>query len=231
MSRFPPIPPSAQTAGQQVAHEEMDSLTQKAYGSTFTLKNGEGALLGPFATLLYSKSLSSPLFLPTPHTSSPSTSSYCPPIILTEFANSSSYTPTLASPWLKLAHGVVTFPALSDRERELAVLAVLSHTRAAYALYAHTRIAEAAGLSPSQVSEARSGSLPSSLSEREEAAYSFALQLAHMNGPMDDEVFARAQEVFGRDGVAALMHTTGSFLYSSVLFNAADICLPEGEKI
>lgn len=53
MSRFRPIPPSEQTPEQEVLHKEMDIGTQKEYGSTFTLKNSEGALLGPFAPLLY----------------------------------------------------------------------------------------------------------------------------------------------------------------------------------
>ena len=31
--------------------------------------------------------------------------------------------------------------------------------------------------------------------------------------------------------MAALMHLTGSFLYSSVLLNVANACLSEGERI
>lgn len=53
MSRFPPIPPAEQTSEQELLHNEMDLVTQKEFGSTFTLKNSEGALLGPFAPLLY----------------------------------------------------------------------------------------------------------------------------------------------------------------------------------
>ena len=56
MTRFPPIPPSEQTPEQEVLHKEMDLRTQKEYGSTITLKNSEGALIGPFAPLLYGNS-------------------------------------------------------------------------------------------------------------------------------------------------------------------------------
>jgi hypothetical protein len=42
------------TPEQSVAHEMMDSMTRQAYGNfTFALKNNEGALLGPYAPLLY----------------------------------------------------------------------------------------------------------------------------------------------------------------------------------
>ncbi|OCL04358.1 hypothetical protein AOQ84DRAFT_391596 [Glonium stellatum] len=195
MPRFPPIPPSEQTPEQKLGHEEMDLLTQQTFGSnsSFRLKNSEGALLGPFATLLY--------------------------------------TPTLISPWLNITHRVFTLPVLSVREKELAIFAVLSHSRAAYALYAHTRLAEDAGLSPTQVTDAREGKLPQGLSEREEAAYVLVGELIRMRGPLDDGAFERAKNVLGMEGVAALMHLTGSYLYSSVLLNAADVCLPEGEKI
>lgn len=52
MSRFPPIPPSEQTPEQEVLHKEMELATQKEFGSAFTLKNSDGAFLGPFAPLL-----------------------------------------------------------------------------------------------------------------------------------------------------------------------------------
>ena len=95
----------------------------------------------------------------------------------------------------------------------------------------HTQLAKTAGLSPGQVADAREGKLPQVLSEREEVAYVFAEELVRMRGPLGDGAFERAKNVLGREGVAALMHLTGSFLYSSVLLNVADVCLPEGERI
>ena len=141
------------------------------------------------------------------------------------------YTPILASTWLSLVHRVLALPVLSVREKELAVFAVLSHLRAAYALYADTRLAKTAGLSPYQVADAREGKLLQGLSEREEVAYVFAEELVRMRGPLNDGAFERAKNVLGGKGVAASMHLTGSCLYSSVLLNAADVCLPEGERI
>lgn len=42
----------------------------------------------------------------------------------------------------------------------------------------------------------------------------------------------RERKMYRRvEGAAALMHLTASRPYSSVLLNAADVCLPEGEMI
>jgi hypothetical protein len=95
----------------------------------------------------------------------------------------------------------------------------------------HTRLAKTAGLSPGQVADAREGKPPQVLGEREEVAYMFAGELARMRKPLGDGASERAKNVLGRKGVAALTHLTGSFLYSSVLLNVADTCLPEGERI
>ena len=105
---------------------------------------------------------------------------------------------------------------------------MLSYTQSAYALYAHSRLGEAAGLSPSQVADARNGKLPEGLSERENEVYVFAGELACLRGRLADEVFDRAKRVLGTDGTAAVMHTAGHFMYASILLNAADVGLPDG---
>jgi AhpD family alkylhydroperoxidase len=118
-------------------------------------------------------------------------------------------------------------PTLSFLERELVILAVLSQTQPAYALYAHARIAEKAGLSASQISDAKSGKLPDGLTKRERATYASARALAALRGPLPGGEFERAETVLGKDGTAAVMHLVGQFLYSSLLLNAADVPIPE----
>ena len=94
-------------------------------------------------------------------------------------------------------HRVLTLPVLSVREKELAVFAVLSHSRAAYALYAHTRLAETAGLFPGQVADAREGKLPLGLSERKEVTYVFAGELVRMRGPLGNGAL-RERKIYWR---------------------------------
>ena len=162
-------------------------------------------------------------------------------IPLTPLSFSSSYTPTVALPWLNLADAVIHLPHLTERERELAVLATLSRTRAAYAVYAHTRLSLAAGLSEAQVSAALAGQSCAStssasadaldsLSDSEKAVYEAALAMAGLQGPMGDEEFARIESALGgRERVGAVMHTVASFLYVSVVMNVAGVGVP-GEK-
>jgi len=193
MSRFPPIPLSSQTPEQEVIHNEIDAIAEKEYGSTFTLRDSEGALIGPFAPLIY--------------------------------------TPTLGRAWAEINLQIMKIPAVSLRERELAIFAVLSYSPAAYALYAHERIGEKAGFSPTQMADALEGKMPKDLSEREEATYVLAGELARLRGPLSEESFDKACKVLGREGVAALIHLSGCFLYSTVLLNAANVPVPDGEKI
>jgi len=143
----------------------------------------------------------------------------------------SSYTPTLGRAWAEINLQIMKIPDVSLRERELAIFAVLSYSPAAYALYAHERIGEKAGFSPTQMADALEGKMPKDLSEREEATYVLAGELARLRGPLSEESFDKACKVLGREGVAALIHLSGCFLYSTVLLNAANVPVPDGEKI
>ncbi|KAK2767750.1 hypothetical protein FQN54_003908 [Arachnomyces sp. PD_36] len=193
-SRFPPIPRSELTPEQQKGYDEIERLTQETFGSSITLKDENGAFIGPFTPLMY--------------------------------------TPTLVNPWLTLAHQVIVHPALTERERELAILPVLSYTKAAYALYAHSKLGLKAGLTEAQVADAKEGRLPCDISESEAAGFQFAKGILEQlvqggGGRVKDEVFEKAKGVLGTDKVAAVMHTVASFMYSGVMMNAGDVQAPE----
>ena len=193
-SRFPPIPPSQQTREQAISYRRMTTLSDELFeNNSFTLKNDEGAFLGPLGLLLY--------------------------------------TPTLASSWSQLTHDILQLPHLTPLERELAILSALSHNLASYGLYAHSRIAKDAGLTQSQVIDARQGGLPKCLSDRESAIYEFVSQLVKVRGPLGEREFEKARKVLGRETVASLLHIAGSYMYSGILMNGADMCPPEGELI
>jgi hypothetical protein len=61
---------------------------------------------------------------------------------------------------------------------------------------------------------------------KEETAYVLAGELARMRGPLSEESFERASKVLGKAGAAGVIHTTGAFLYSTILLNAADAPTP-----
>lgn len=114
----------------------------------------------------------------------------------------------------------------TPREKELAILAVLSEYDAPYVLYAHSEISLRAGLSKEQIQDAVDGKLPQGLEEKEATAYSFAVKLAKLHGPMDSETFENAAKILGRDRVAGLVHTVSGFIYVAMLTNVSDAGVP-----
>jgi 4-carboxymuconolactone decarboxylase len=130
-------------------------------------------------------------------------------------------------PSLVLASAINNQPALTHRIRELAILAVGATHRAAYVLYAHSRLAALVGLSDAQIASACQGVTPGELSEEEVAAYEFCVALAGEKGPLRAEVWQRAEEKVGKEVLAALVHVVGGYSYTCLLLNAGDVGVPE----
>ncbi|KAG9238231.1 AhpD-like protein [Amylocarpus encephaloides] len=135
------------------------------------------------------------------------------------------YTPTLITPWLQLQANIGALAVA--RDREIAILACLSQSPAPYGVYAHTIIAKKAGFTEDQVEAMLVARTPRGLGRREAMVWEFSLELTQMKGPMEKDTYKRAEKVLERDGIAALIHTVGAFMYTSVLLNAADVCAPE----
>ncbi|KOC08604.1 hypothetical protein AFLA70_686g000371 [Aspergillus flavus AF70] len=90
------------------------------------------------------------------------------------------YTDDLVKPWFTLAFAITRQERFTLKERELAVLAVMTEYDAPYVLYAHSEIALAAGLSREQIQQAVDGMVPDGLDEQEAMVYSLALKLAKL---------------------------------------------------
>jgi hypothetical protein len=52
-TRFPPILPSDETEIQKECHANAEKMCLELFGPNFELKDEDGALIGPFAFLLY----------------------------------------------------------------------------------------------------------------------------------------------------------------------------------
>ena len=142
-----------------------------------------------------------------------------------------SYTPQLSRPFVSLASVISTLPHLTPRMRELAILATASTYKAAFVLYAHSRIAQSAGLSSDQVEDAREGGMPAGLSAAEQATWEFSRCLAGSQGPLDEAIWQKTSGFLGAEGVANLTHVVGAYAYLCLFQNAADIRSPRGEKM
>ena len=143
----------------------------------------------------------------------------------------SSYTPSLSQPFNSLSTLITTLPHVPPRIRELAILATASAQKASYVLNAHTNIGQALGLSPTQISAACSGQVPSDLSKAEEVGLSFAIQLVRREGPLNAKVWHAAKDELGMEGVAELAHVIGAYAHVCLFQNAAGVGEQSGSQL
>ena len=103
--------------------------------------------------------------------------------------------------------------SLSEREVELGICIIANHWKGEYVWTVHVRTAVELGF-PQRVFDAiRAGQDPVLDNERERAVYDLA-KIAMEPGAGSDEVFARAERLLGRNGIAEVLALLG--YYSSV---------------
>ncbi len=125
--------------------------------------------------------------------------------------------PEVAAKFLEFAAAVAAHTTLTQREREVVIVAVGTVWDADYELYAHSALARTAGLSEQAVSTLANGGIPDDLSENEKIAARLVRQLSTRHR-IDDELYREAEKAFGTTGlfdIAALMgqyHTVCSTL-------------------
>lgn len=81
-----------------------------------------------------------------------------------------------------------------------------------------------------QVTAALAGEYPSIMTARQEATYHVARKLAQTRGPLDSASFKAAEAVLGKAGVLGAVQQSAAFMYTSMMLNAADVCLSSGVK-
>ena len=103
--------------------------------------------------------------------------------------------------------------SLSEREVELVICIIANHWKAEYVWTVHARASVKLGIPQSAFDAIRAGQEPRLEDERERAVYDLA-QIAMAPGAGPDEVFARAERLLGREGIAEVLALLG--YYSSV---------------
>lgn len=97
-------------------------------------------------------------------------------------------------------------PSFPPTSREVAVLAVVSHHRAGYAMYAHDRLAvKTTDLTAAQAKEIERGVKPEGLDEPASIAYDVAVALVSTRGPLETRLWEEGLAVFGHVGMQALI--------------------------
>jgi 4-carboxymuconolactone decarboxylase len=103
--------------------------------------------------------------------------------------------------------------SLSEREVELTICIIANHWKGEYVWTVHVRMCVGLGFKQSVFDAIRAGQTPQFDTERERAVYDLA-KISMEPGGGSDEVFARAEKLLGRNGVAEVIALLG--YYSSV---------------
>lgn len=115
---------------------------------------------------------------------------------------------------------------LSDRERQVVVLAVGAIWQSHYELYAHSAAARAVGLTSRQVDTLISGGMPDHLSTREQCAHRLTCEVVtrrRIEQPLYDE----AVELFGTSGITDMLYLVGAYQTVCGLLNAFAVPVPD----
>ena len=103
--------------------------------------------------------------------------------------------------------------SLSEREVELVICIIANHWKGEYVWTVHVRTAVKLGIPQSVFDAIRAGQEPVLEDERERTVYDLT-RIAMAPGAGSDDVFARAEKVLGRNGIAEVLALLG--YYSSV---------------
>ena len=137
------------------------------------------------------------------------------------------YSPELAARVQKVGEYLRFGTQLPDELVELAVLVVARHFRCANMWQSHRTLALKAGLRADIIGAIAAGHRPAALPERHAEIYDFCIQLTQSNA-VKDECLDRVAAQWGRDTVVDLIGVCGYYAMLSMVFNAANIPLPDG---
>ena len=147
---------------------------------------------------------------------------------------------TILGPWSAWLHepelgtaiwgvtkAMTRFRHLPEVSRQIVILVVGAHFRAAYEIYAHSAVVRAAGISEAQIATITSGHRPLDLSEEAQTAYDVAAALLN-GGVLTAPAYQRAIDLFGQPGVNELIYLVGHYCFVSITLNGFDIPVPDG---
>jgi 4-carboxymuconolactone decarboxylase len=123
------------------------------------------------------------------------------------------HSPKLASSLETIGTFLNKKSSLSEREVELVICIIANHWKGEYVWTVHTRTCVELGIPQSVFDAIRAGQDPALDNERERVVYDLA-KAAMAPGAGPDGVFARAERVLGRNGIAEVLALLG--YYSSV---------------
>ncbi len=139
--------------------------------------------------------------------------------------NAALRSPTVAGAFLQLQASEERHTSLSDRVRQVVILAVGAAWAADYEIYAHSAVARQCGIPDAAVRRLATGTLPDTLRDDEKVAYRFTQQLSTSHR-VEDATFIEARKVFGDRGIGDMVILAGTYYTVCGLLNAFDVPAP-----
>jgi alkylhydroperoxidase family enzyme/sugar lactone lactonase YvrE len=136
------------------------------------------------------------------------------------------FSPEIASRFLDLQLAEQQHTTLSDRVRQVVILAVGAVWNSPYELYAHTEAARHAGLSEDSIRTLAAGELAAGLSHDEAIAYRYVHMLS-ADHHVEDALYDAAERCFGAQGLVDIAMLAGIYHTVCALLNGFDIPSPE----
>jgi 4-carboxymuconolactone decarboxylase len=118
--------------------------------------------------------------------------------------------PAVTASMLDLSVAERTHTSLSDRVREVVILAVGAVWQADYEVYAHVALARTAGLSEQAARMIAAGEEPTELSEHEAIAQRLTTALSATHR-VDDALYRQAENAFGAHGLVDIAFLIGIY--------------------
>jgi 4-carboxymuconolactone decarboxylase len=139
--------------------------------------------------------------------------------------NAALRSPTVAGAFLQLQASEERHTSLSNRVRQVVILAVGAAWAADYEIYAHSAVARQCGIPDDDVRRLAAGTVPDTLSDDEKVACRFTRQLSTSHR-IDDATFVDARKAFGDRGITDIVLLAGTYYTVCGLLNAFDVPAP-----
>lgn len=144
--------------------------------------------------------------------------------------NAMLVSPAVGKPLQSLGSAIRYATELTDRARELAILAIAAHHRSEFEWSAHERLARAAGLGEETLSAVRGGKRPFGLLEAEDSIWG-AVRSMLVSGDLDDEEYGRLEASIGQVAVVELVVLVGYYQSLALLLRTLRVPVPSTMKM
>jgi 4-carboxymuconolactone decarboxylase len=138
------------------------------------------------------------------------------------------FAPEMATCFADLQAAEARYTPLSERVRQVVILAVGAVWKADYELYAHSAVARQSGLSEAAIRSLASGGHHEDLSDEERVAQRFVRQLTAEHH-VEEKLYRAAEAALGREGIVAMTFLAGCYHVVCSLLNAFEIPAPTHE--